>query len=226
MTQDVSAAADYPLIRALLLTGVAAPFLYAFTVAWGATWFPDYSHLSDPISSLTQAGRSGTEGLVSLFFIYNSLVIVYGLTGLSLSLRRRFWVWSFGLLIATGLAGILMWPFPQDPIGAPVSPAGIAHIALAAVMSVGSMGAIGSGALAYRAARRRPMALFSLGCLVVVFGSGLLAAFGIGGGSPYAGLFERITIGAFEFWILVGATLFLVQSIAAGRQLAAPLRSN
>jgi hypothetical membrane protein len=219
MAQDVSAVTDYPLVRALLLTGVVAPILYALTVVWGATLFPGYSHLSDPISSLTQAGRSGTEGLVSLFFIYNALVIVYGITGISISLRRRFWVWSFGLLIATGLAGVLMWPFPQDPIGAPVSPAGIAHITLAAFMSLGSMGAIGAGAFAYRAAGRRPMALFSLVCLVVVFGTGLLAAFGIGGGSQYAGLFERITIGAFEFWMLVSATLFLAQSFAAGYRL-------
>jgi hypothetical membrane protein len=210
-----SAGARYPLTKPLLLTGVAAPILYALTVIWGATLFPGYSHLADPISSLTQAGREGTGGLESLFFIYNGLIIVYGITGISLSLGRRRWIWSFGLLIVTGLAGVLMWPFAQDPIGASISWMGIGHILLAAVESLASMGAIGAAALGYRAAGRRPMALFSLACLAVVFVSGLFAGIAIGAGWAHAGLLERVTIGTFELWIVVTGASFLGRALAA-----------
>src|SRR5215203_2371742 len=133
--------ADVALAAPLLMMGMAAPVLYAFTVVWGATLFPGYSHLADPISSLTQAGREGTTGLQGLFFAYNVLVVGYGIVGILLSFGRLPWVWSFVLLIVTALAGLLMGLFPQDPIGTPISTAGWTHIALAALASFGSMGA-------------------------------------------------------------------------------------
>ena len=210
-----STGAGYALTRPLLFTGVAAPILYTLTVIWGGTLFPGYSHLADPISSLTQAAREGTAGLVSLLFIYNGLIVIYGITGISLSLGRRLWVWSFGLFIVTGLAGVLMWPFAQDPIGEPIGWTGIGHIVLAAVESFASMGAIGAAALGYRAAGRPAMTLFSLACLAVVFVSGLLAGIAIGAGWAYAGLLERITIGTFELWVLVTAASFLARALAA-----------
>jgi hypothetical protein len=196
----------------LLLMGLAAPLLYAFTVAWGATLFPGYSHLADPISSLTQAGRQGTGMLEGLFFIYNGLIIGYGVAGILLSFGRWRQVWSFAFLIATGIAGLVMWFFPQDAIGSPMTPAGVAHISLAAVTSFGSMGAIGAAALGYRAQGAAFMFRLALACLVVVFVSGGLAAIGIGAGSPVAGLLERITIGTFELWLLISAGDFLMQT--------------
>ena len=206
----------YPLTRPLLLTGVAAPLLYAFTVIWGATLFPGYSHLAHPISSLTQAGRDGAAGLVSLFVIYNVLVIVFGISGISLSLGQRRWIASFSFLIATGIAGLLMVPFPQDPIGAPMSTSGVVHIVLAAIESFGSMGAIGAAALASRSAPgQKPMSVFSFACLAVVFVSGGLAAVGIGAGWAYAGLLERITIGGFELWLLVTAAMLFRRAVIA-----------
>jgi hypothetical membrane protein len=199
----------------LLLMGVVAPVLYAFTVAWGATLFPEYSHLADPISSLTQAGRERTEVLQALFFGYNVLVIGYGTIGMLLSFGRWPWVWSFALLIATALAGLLLGLFPQDAIGSPISAAGWTHIALAAIASFGSMGAIACGAEGYRVGQARPLMQFSIACLVIVFCSGISAGLGIGTGWPIAGLLERITIGAFELWLLVSAVALLVARMRA-----------
>ena len=207
---------DAALAAPLLLMGVAAPVLYAFTVVWGATLFPGYSHLADPISSLTQAGREGTMVLQGLFFTYNVLVVGFGTVGLLLWFGRWPWVWSFAFLIVTALAGLLMGLFPQDPIGTPISAAGWTHIALAALASFGSMGAIASGAVGYRAGKTpQPLMQFSIVCLVIVFCSGGLAGVGIGAGWPIAGLLERITIGTFELWLLVSATALIVQQTRA-----------
>ena len=211
-----STGTDSLITRPMLLTGVAAPLLYAFTVVWGATLFPGYNHLAEPISSLTQAGREGAANLDGLFFIYNVLVIAYGISGISLSPRRRYWIASFSFLIATGFAGLLMWLFRQDAVGSTVTLTGVVHIGLAAVTSLGSIGAIGAAILACRGRPElRPLRLFSLACLVIVFVSGGLAALGIGSGWSYAGLLERITIGAFELWLFVVAGTLLARAIAA-----------
>jgi hypothetical protein len=206
---------DGTLAASSLLMGVAAPLLYAFTVVWGATLFPGYSHLADPISSLTQVGREGTMGLQNLFFTYNVLVVGYGTIGILLSYGRWPWVWSFALLIVTALVGLLMGLFPQDPIGTPISIAGWTHIALAAVASFASMGAIAFGAVGYRFGKTPSLMQFSIVCLVIVFCSGGLAGIGIGAGWPVAGLLERITIGTFELWLLVSAIVLLVEEVRA-----------
>ena len=42
--------------RAYLLSGVASPLIYAFTVILGGVLWHDYSHASQAISELTAAG--------------------------------------------------------------------------------------------------------------------------------------------------------------------------
>lgn len=194
-----------PALRPLLLGGVVAPLLYAATVIWGATLFPGYSHLADPISALTETGRSGTDGLQSLFLIYNAMVAMYALGGISISLGRRLWLWSYGSVLVTAIAGLLMWGFPQDPIGTPLTSGGTVHIALAGIASLATMAAICLALFAWRHAGNRSMMWFAATCLAIVFASGLVTALAVSGGWPLSGLFERITIGAFEIWMLVSA---------------------
>ena len=195
-----------PALRPLLFAGIAAPLLYVATVAWGATLFPGYSHLSDPISSLTQAGRPGAEGLESLFLIYNILVAAFAIGGLSISLGRPQWRFSYAAILVTALVGLLMWLFPQDPIGPAPTDAGIVHIVLAGLASLATMAAIAGGGFASRADGSGSMARFSFACLVLVFVSGLATAVAMPAGWPFMGLLERITIGTFEVWLLVSAT--------------------
>jgi hypothetical membrane protein len=193
-----------------LWSGVLAPLLYAGNVAWGGTLFPGYSHIADAISSLTESGRPGTREIALLFGLYNALVVVFGLAGLALTYKDRFWAGCFGLLLATGTLGWLMWPFAMDPVGAPASVPGIIHIILAALASLATMGAILLSALAWR---KRPdgggPSAFSAACLVIVFCSGIPAGFAAANNWPTMGLFERITIGTFLVWMLVTASCFL-----------------
>jgi len=203
-----------PLVRAGLLCGIVAPVIYAATVVWGGTLFPGYSHLGDAISSLTEAGRPGTTGVESFFLIYNVLVLEFAFTGLSITLGHWQWTWSFAMLLCVGMLGLLMAPFPMDPIGAPVTLPGGIHIALAGLASIASMIAIGMSALALRAApSARKYAGLALLALAVVFITGLVAASAAVAGWPLMGLFERITIGAFLVWMTALALLFLASAL-------------
>jgi hypothetical protein len=205
MTAPITIARRDPALRPLLLGGIVAPLLYAATVIWGATLFPGYSHLVDPISSLTQAGRSGISGLQSLFLIYNALVVMYALGGISISLRRRHWLWSYGSVLVTGTAGLLMWAFPQDPLGTPLTSGGTVHLVLAGITSIATMVAIGTAVLGWQRAGNSRMMWFSVTFLAIVFTSGLATALALPIGWSLFGLLERITIGAFEMWMLVSA---------------------
>jgi hypothetical membrane protein len=212
---------DSQLRRALdfagLALGVAAPIVYAATVMWGATLVPGYSHLTDFISALNQSGQIGTEAVQSLFLLYNGLVLVFATMCLRRLSRSPEWMMTFLLLFAIAALGILMAPFPQDPVGDPMTTIGTIHIVLAGLASICSMGAIWFSGLAWRRTKKgEDLALFSFVCLGIVFGSGLFAAAAAVGGWNIAGLLERVTIGTFLLWMLVTAAMFVRRLASQG----------
>lgn len=185
--------------------GVAAPLLYVLTVIAGGASVPGYSQIGDPISSLTQAGRSGVDAIASAFTLYNLLVAVFAISGLAGARHSRRWSVIFGLLLFTSLCGLLMGPFAQDPIGSPVTLKGGIHIALAAATSLATVVIIAMSFLAV-IGRRHPILMPIIGvCLSLTLPFGLVTAIAVPNSWPTMGLFERLTIGGFELWILAVA---------------------
>jgi hypothetical protein len=215
------AGVDHGRSRALdlagLALGVVAPIIFAAAVIWGATLVPGYSHVTDFISSLTQSGRTGTEPVEWLFLGYNGFLLVFATLCLRRLARSREWAMTFILLIVIAALGILMIPLRQDPVGDPITTAGIVHLVLAGLASLFSMGAIWFAGLAWRKTKDgEGLALFSFICLAIVFASGLLAASGAAGGWPFTGLLQRVTIGTFLIWMIVTATAFILRLLTRG----------
>lgn len=100
----------------------------------------------------------------------------------------------------------------MDMPGTPVSAAGLAHLGLAAVASISTVVAVLLSVLNWHRAERREMTLFSAFCLFVIVSSGLASAAAAALGWPIVGLLERLTIGAFELWLVVTATLLATTS--------------
>jgi len=196
-----------------LLAGIAAPLIYAAIVAYGAALTPGYTHVANAISELTQPGAPGKELLDPLFAFYNVLILIFAL-GLHGAFRQRGIDLARGCSVAiaaTGLAGLLMWAFPQDPVGSPATATGIGHIVLASVESLGSLFAI---LLMAMSLRRHPawrgFVLYCYATLAVVAVSGVAAALAAATRSNFMGLVERVTIGFFLLWVLAtGLTLLL-----------------
>jgi hypothetical protein len=199
--------------RYLLICGLLAPLVYVGAVILGGLLRPGYSHVAHTISELIAAGAPNTTLLNPLFTLYDILLAAFGV-GLLLTVRahpeqrgaRSGSLGAFALIVS-GLLGVLMnLFFPQDPGGPPVTLTGTVHVVLAGVLSLGTMLAIlCTGLWLRQAPGSRAYWCYSLASLAAIFISGGLGAAAIATSSPYLGLVERVTIGAFIQWVFVMA---------------------
>jgi hypothetical protein len=197
--------------RVLLLAGLTASAVYVVTVVVGGFITPGYSHTSDFISSLIQSGASRKALLDPPFLVYNVLLVGFGAGLLGEvdrmpGLRSRAGRVGALSIVTVGLAGVVMFWFPQDPVGTPVSPGGTIHIILAAVASLATMVAMGTLARWWSGRQAaKAFARFSYIALALVFVAGYLAAVAAARLHPPTGLVQRFTIGSFIAWLAVAS---------------------
>jgi hypothetical membrane protein len=190
-----------------IVAGLAAPLLYAATVAVFGNLTPGYSHVANAISELNLPNAPMRRAVDGAFVLYNLLLILF-----ALSLRRSFVERGARVsplaalfLFLTGLGGLAMTTlFPVDPVGSEPTFGGQMHLTLAGALSVGTILSVYFFA---RSLRRdgewRRLAGFSFFILFVILVSGAFAAFAAWRSAGVVGLWERVTIGAFLFWIWV-----------------------
>jgi hypothetical protein len=210
---------------AAAIGGLGAVIAYVGTTVLGGAIVPGYSHVSDSVSSLTSPGGAHREVLAVGFAVYNVAVATVGLALPRLASRPRLPLRIAGwLLIACGAAGVLMLePFPQYPMGAPITPNGTVHIVLAGVSALTLVVAVTLAGVAWRT---EPI-WHRLWVFSIVVAGAILATGGIGAAfitSPYFGLLERSTQASFLSWFgVVGAMALSVYRSTGveGSQLAA-----
>jgi hypothetical membrane protein len=196
----------------LMLCGMLAPVVYVFAVVIGGLLSPDYSHKSQAISELIEAGAPNKWLLNPLFGLYNLLTGAFAV-GLFLvvrasprSERRPSGLLGSVVLAFEAVVGFVTVFFPQDPPGSPPTPTGATHIALAGLSSLATMATIVLvGIWFWRTSGLRGYGAYSFLTVAAIFVSGGLAAWSVATGNPFAGVFERVTIGAFLQWMAVVA---------------------
>jgi hypothetical protein len=191
--------------------GLGAAALYVGTVVLGGAIVPGYSHVTDSVSELTSPGAPYGGLLAWGFAGYNLAVILLAVGVRLASGTHRAVSAAVILLIACGLAGLLMiQPFPQDPMGSPVTPQGVVHIVLAGVSAVTLVVA----AVLLGIGWRRDARFGRLSIPSFVAAAAILVTGGVGAAlvtSPVFGLLERSTQFSFLAWFAaIGVT-------AAGR---------
>jgi hypothetical protein len=205
--------------KVFLLGGILASVVYLLAVFVGGVITPGYSHISQYISELIQAGAPQKGILDPLFAFYNVLVVIFGV-GLFRYVRDNknsknlTGIVGALILLVEGLAGFLTIFFPQDPIGTQITTTGTIHIILASVSSLTSMLSILLIGLWFRSVPAfRTFGLYSFISLAVVFVSGGFAAATIANPTPINGLIERITIFSFLQWLaVIGWKLYLPET--------------
>lgn len=204
-----SARQDTPFAALPTLSGLLAPIVYVGTVVAGGASLPGYSHLHDSISSLTESGRVGVFWIQFGFLIYNVLVGTFAIGSLWVYRRERALNAIFGLLLLTATCGLVMWPFPQDPIGTPLTTAGLLHIILAAVESLSTVAVLAICTWQLFSRSERTLGALAASCFVVTTIFGFASAMAVQTASPMMGLYERLTIGSFELWTFALALILL-----------------
>jgi hypothetical protein len=195
-------------------SGLLAVGLYVGATILGGLLDSGYSHLRDPISTLTQTGAPHRTLLAVLYVAYNVAlgwfaVAMYRSTGSARLLKVAAVLFAVGAVSGIGQVTF----FVQDPEGSPVTADGATHIALAGVSSLLTVACT----VLYGIALRhdpvwRPISRASFIATALIVVTGPVTALSVG--SSLMGLFERVTIGCFIGWVLVVS----VFALRAGRQ--------
>ena len=200
---------DLKMVNGLVSTGLAAGVVYTGVVVVGGAITPGYSHVGQHVSSLYQAGAAAAAPIAAGFVVYNGCVVGFGMGVARLASRlgqprRRIGIAGGVALVLTGAAGLLDVVFPQDPIGAAITTTGTMHIVfagLASLLTLVTIGLVAAWALARPSLRA--FGWYSVLTLLVIAGSGPVAAIATANLWPTMGLVERVPIFGFIQWAVV-----------------------
>ncbi|OJW83652.1 MAG: hypothetical protein BGO69_04980 [Bacteroidetes bacterium 46-16] len=206
MTKNAATETDTQKI--LLLCGIVSSLLYTLMNVFIPLLWPAYDSISQTVSELSAVGAPTQQLWISLGAIYSLLVAAFGLG-----------IWQAGqgnghlrivglLLLVYGLVSTL-WPFAPMHQRAVLAAGGATmtdtmHLSLAAVTVFIMVLAMAFGAAAFG----RSFRLYSVITILVMLVFGVLTALDAPKvqanlPTPYAGLWERINIGAFLLWVIV-----------------------
>jgi hypothetical protein len=202
-------------LQALLACGVLYSLTYVVAndlVA--AAHYKGYSSMSQAVSELSATGAPTKTFLTAMLPVWTALMIAFGVGVWRSARGRRALKATAGLLVAFGVTGVLWLAFPmtsRDEMVKGTTPANdIGHLVLTAATILFILGMIGFAASAFGKRFRRYSIVTA--ATVLVFG----ALTGMespripkGEPTPWLGLSERISIGAWLVWMVVLAIILI-----------------
>jgi len=203
--------------RVLILAGVSGPIIYTLNVVLGGIVTPNYSHIRNAVSELTQRGAPNIV-VLSVPFVLSALLLL--LFGIAIMMRyqaqsRRVYAGGVMIVVYSLFAALLATIFPQDPIGGESTFPGTMHLVVAGLAAFVIMGLILLIGLGMDQPRRpwRQFKLYSIITVILVFVFGAATPLLIMNKIEILGLFERLTQLAYLQWFVVFALISYVQSV-------------
>ena len=195
--------------------GVAAPLLWTSTVIFSGSRHPEYNHIRQYISDLAVRGSS-TEHVMQAagFILPGAMTAAFGVL-LGLGATGRMAGIAAALVIVSGLARSAAGVFMPDPLDytGPPSFEQTMHNGAGTVYVLTLTLAVLVWATASAISRRRPSCLTWYSVVTVT--AAVAAPFALmsaGIASPGdVGLFQRVSLGVLNVWMLVCASLMLVR---------------
>lgn len=192
--------------------GFLGPIIYILAVIIGGAIRNDYSQLYNTVSELSMTNAPNLLLMDIMFGIYNISLLIFGIgafldTEVDTSKKYRA---AMLMLVLTGISGIVLLFFPQDPRGIPFTTVGTTHIAVAGISSLLTILAIFLTGFSFR--KKVDMNNFTKysfisGIIVVI--SGGISAYSVGNNLFFGGLLEKITILTFIVWVIVFSYVIL-----------------
>jgi len=197
----------------LLYCGILASLLYGVMMI--AIRYDGYSIADQVVSELSAIGAPTRPLWLRLGFVYQALMIAFGIGVWIMAGRKRsLRVVAALLLIAYGVAGFI-WPFSSMHQREVLAAGGgtmsdTMHLILSGVTVPSNLLILGFGAAAFGKGFR----IYSIATLVVLLAFGTLTGMGAPDvqanlPTPWLGIYERILIFAFLVWLVVLAVILL-----------------
>jgi hypothetical protein len=202
--------------KILLICGILSSLLYVAMNIIAAVLYEGYSSASQTVSELSAIGAPTRPLWVMLAIPYTLLAAAFGLgVWLSAGRNRPLRVVG-GLMIVYGVIG-LFWP-PMHLRGVEPTLTDTVHIVFSMATVLLMMLAIGFGATAFG----KPFRLYSIATLVILVVFGALTGLEAPGipanlPTPWIGVWERINIGVFLFWVVALAVTLLRAGVECPR---------
>lgn len=191
--------------RALLFCGILSSLLYLALDLAALLRYPGYDFFSQTISELSAIGAPSQSFIVLLGHGYTVLIIAFGL-GIWLSAGDKRALRVAGALFVAEAAFGVFWP-PMHMRGAGVTLTDTLHIVWTAGWLALTITALGFASTAFG----KPFLYYTLATIAIMLLFGTLT--GLQGSripenlpTPWAGVTERIAIGAFLLWIVIFAS--------------------
>ncbi len=193
--------------RSLYLGGIFGPVVFLLNDIIGTLITPGYNQIINAVSELTQAGA---ENAVLLSFLF--LVAATGLVLFGFGLIFQYTFYTHRLIFLGGLFIILLGIFsaltgtifPMDPFGEPATFAGEMHKYITLVnilLIVLAIPMIGIGI--YKEKQSKPFVFYSVLTVILMISGGILTGIMMADGIEMLGLFERMTIYAYQLWVFI-----------------------
>lgn len=200
-------------MKGLYLGGIIGPIVFLLNDIIGTIITPGYSQIIHAVSELTQAGAENAVLLSSLFLIAAIGLIVFAIGLVShynfgtskVIILGGIFIISLGILSA--LTGTI---FPMDPFGEDATLAGSMHQYLTYVniaLIVLAIPLIGIGL--YKEKQWKSFTIYSIITVITMAICGVLTGVLTANNIEMLGLFERITIYAYQAWIFILAVLLI-----------------
>jgi len=206
----------------LLGCGILSSLVYGAQNVLGTLLWPGYGSLSQTVSELSAIDAPSRAAMVPLSIAYGLLVVAFGLGVRATAGRDRGQRATAALLVAFGVVCLLGPYAPMHRREVLATGGGtlsdMLHLALTAVDVILIVLIIASAARAFG----RRFRTYSTATVVVLLAAGAPTSLDADRvahdlPTPWAGLFERICIGAFLLWICV-FSIALIQKVAVPSQ--------
>jgi hypothetical protein len=208
--------------KVLLVCGILSSLLYVATDILAAMRYEGYSYTSQGISELMAVGAPTRLLMVAMSFVYNPLVIAFGMgVWLSAGPKRSLRVTGI-LVVAYGVVSSTGPLFPMQMRGAGSLTTDAMHLILTSVLVLLLLLSIGFGG----AARGGWFRLYSIGTILTLLVCGVLAGqqapqAAAGLPTPWLGVIERVNVYGWLLWMLVFAVVLLRGQEGAQPRIAA-----
>ena len=194
-----------------LFQGVVAPLLFAGIAIVGGLMRPGYSHFSQAISELTEAGAADKIYLDLPLLVMEILTILFGLGFIRVVRKANLWLTlSAGLMVFIGILGILFYRYPMDPIGTSMTPDGRMHLIIVSISALAAILTVFFSARGWSlVSGGREIARISYTVLWVMLFTGIASIFVGLWEWPGIGIWQRVNTGAFSIWEIATAMCLL-----------------